>query len=148
MKYFEDIELQQLVTSDQSHLLSAEEIKNFASQWDPMPFHIDEEKAQQWHFGLIASGLHNMAICIRLGHSMVTEPTAVIAGLGWDQVRMPHPSRPGDRLRLRSWIVDKRLSKSNPERGIVTFKMELINQNDELILHFLTRSLIACRPVA
>ena len=85
---------------------------------------------------------------MRLGHDQLVadqRKSAVIAGLGWDQVDMLLPVRPGDLMRLRGQVVDKRRSVSKPDRGIVVYQMELCNQRDEVVLRLRAKSLVKCR---
>jgi len=82
MLYFEDIPLHETRESTATHLVTADEIKNFAGEWDPMPFHVDEEVAKLTPMGkLFASGVHSIAISVRLGHTMMDREIAVLAGL-------------------------------------------------------------------
>ena len=118
MEYFEDIEARigNGQTSQESYELTAEKIIAFCSTWDPLPFHTDEEAAKQTPIGrLFTSGIHTIAIAIKLGHQMRTEPLAVVAGLGWDEARFHVPVCAGDTLRLRGQIIEARLSKSRPD---------------------------------
>lgn len=147
MRYFEDLQvMDEPVTSEEEYQIEADEIIDFAKRWDPLPFHIDEEAGRRSVAGsLFASGMHSIVITSRLMHRMVGEPTAVVAGLGWDEVRFRIPVRPGDRLRARAQVIEKRRSKSNPRRGIVRYQVELLNQNDELALSFINATLVQCR---
>lgn len=145
MIYFEDIKLNEEKFSHE-YVVNKDEVIAFAQQWDPQPFHIDEEEAGQWPLGLTASSTHSYAISIKLSREMLDEPPAAVAGLGVDEMRMPNPVRPGDRLRLCGYIESKRESKSRPEMGIITAMNQLINQNDEVVLSYKTSSLILKRP--
>ena len=146
MLYFEDIELNDPQTSA-SYTIGKEEIMVFAREWDPQPFHTDEEEAKKWPLGLTASSLHSYAISTKLLTTMDhMEPAAVVAGLGVDEMRMPLPVRPGDTLTAVCYISAKRESKSKPDMGIITSTNELKNQNDEVVLSYKTSSLIMKRP--
>jgi len=113
------------------HRLGRDEIIEFAKEWDPMPFHIDEQAAvESPHRGLIASGSHLIAIRIKLIQSDGINPY-VIAAMGWDEIRFIRPGRPDDLLTLYSECIEKRTSKSKPDRGIVKCSYELINQHGE-----------------
>jgi len=117
-----------------SHRLGRDEIIEFAEEWDPMPFHIDEKAGEESpHGGLIASGSHLIAIRIKLIQSDGINPY-VIAAMGWDEIRFIRPGRPGDLLTLFSECTAKRSSKSKPDRGIVNSSYELINQNGEIAM--------------
>lgn len=93
MHYFEDIELN-AVRKSGSHCVTSQEIIDFASQWDPQPFHTDEEEAKNWPLGFCAFSLHTMAISIRLTNDASDVSHAVVGGLGWDDVRMSLPVGP------------------------------------------------------
>lgn len=147
MKYFEDIVLNNPRVSPRPHPVTAEEIIRFAREWDPMPFHIDEELAKQSPIGkLFASSAHTIAIGIRLSHDMMEKDIAVIAGLGWNDLKLPRPVCAGDSLRLKSQIIEKRESKSKPDRGIIVSLNELYNQNDELVAEYKISTLMFRKP--
>ena len=148
--YYEDIELYRQRESE-ARALSAEEIIEFARQWDPQPFHLEPQVGPQWPLGFCASGLHSFALAMRLGHDQMAaerRQSALVAGLGWDKVEMLVPVRPGDAMRLCAQALSKRRSKTKPDRGIVTYQMELRNQRGEVALRFQTKSMIRCRPQA
>lgn len=147
MKYFEDIVLNNPRFSPRAHTVTAEEIKRFASEWDPMPFHIDEEMAKLSPIGkLFASSIHTIAIGIRLSHDMMEKDIAVIAGLGWNDLKFPKPVCAGDSLRLKSQIIEKRESRSKPDRGIIVSLNELYNQQDELVAEYKIVTLMFRHP--
>ncbi len=147
MKYWEDVELNQSRLSTRSYTLTAQEIIDYAREWDPMPFHIDEAAAKQSPIGqLFASSVHSIAIGVKLGHEMMSEEIAIIAGLGWQDVRFPQPVFAGDTLRIRSTVIDKRASKSKPERGIMTTLMELIKADDSVAVSYKIINLLWRRP--
>ena len=147
MLYFEDMLLHEIRHSTATHPVNAEEIKRFAGEWDPMPFHIDEEVAKLTPMGnLFASGAHNIAISIKLSHTMMERPVAAIAGLGWQDVRFPLPVFAGDVLRLRTEVVEKRESQSKPDRGIVTTLITLLNQDDAVVTEYKILTLVMLKP--
>ena len=126
------------------YLIAEDEILSFARQWNPEPFHIDKKAAGSHPIGkLFASGVHLLAICVKLGNEF--DPRAeFVAGLGWDEIRFLRPVFPGDLLRLELCCVDKRRSSSQPEKGIITMAMRLFNQMDELILSYSVTAMIIC----
>ena len=147
MQYFEDIEVGDVKASTEDYELTAEEIVDFCSKWDPLPFHLDEQAAAATPVGkLFTSAVHSMAIAIRLGYQMQTEPAATVMGLGWDEVRFQTPACVGDRLRLRGEIIETRLSKSQPGLGIVRSQLKLTNQRGETVIKFKAAALIRQRP--
>jgi acyl dehydratase len=145
--YFDDTEIGQLRTAG-PYLVSSDEIIEFARKYDPQPFHTDEEAAARSVFaGLTASGAHTFAITISLLSRTKPHSLRVVAGLGWDELRLPVPVRPGDGLSLEVAIMEKRESKSNPDRGIVRNQMHLRNQKREAVLQCINTVLVARRRV-
>ena len=147
MIYFEDVPVNELRES-RSVVMTAEDMIAFAKQWDPQPFHTSEESAVDTPLGLIASSAHTYALSMKLCVELVKEPSATVAGLGVDEMRMSYPVRPGDALRLRMNIESKRESKSNPGVGIVVTRMELLNQRDEVVLSYLNSGMVLKAPAA
>jgi acyl dehydratase len=129
---YEDYEIGKKITLG-NHFLSSEEIIEFASKWDPVPFHIDEQAGvKSVHGGLIAAGAHMIAIRIKLIQDQGISPY-VIATMGWDEVRFIQPGRAGDTLTLTFECIEKRLSKSKPGCGVVQMYFEMINQDNILV---------------
>lgn len=133
--YFEDLTLGQTFRS-RPYLITAEEIKAFAQQYDPQPFHLDEEAAEQSFFkGLAASGWHTAAITMRL--LVDTVPVAGgLVGAGLENLRWFKPVRPNDTLTLEVEVVSMRKSVSNPTRGLVKAKHVVFNQHNEPVEEF------------
>ena len=120
----------------EGYTVSKSEIITFGEKYDPQVFHTNEDAAEDSIFGgLVASGWQTAAICMRL-HVECSEDTATQAGVGVDTLRWRLPLRPGDTLRLRTEIIDKRLSESDPSRGFVTTLHEGLNQDDELVISY------------
>ena len=116
-----------------SHAVTAEEIKAFARDWDPLPFHVDERAAERSPFGgLIASGAHAMAICVRLVSDAVVSRTAVIAGRGVSEARFLVPMRPGMELTGTTTITDRRMD--DERKALVVISNELNDQDGERIM--------------
>ncbi len=132
------------------HLSPTEdEIVAFAQQWDPQTIHTDPAWAATGPFGgLIASGLHTMAICMRLYVEHYISRVASLASPGLEQVRFVRPVRPGDVLRIRVTIDNARLSASKPDRGLVHSNVEVLNQEDAVVLSFTAMNFFAVRPTA
>lgn len=129
-----------------SHTISAEEIIEFASQWDPQPLHTDPEAAEGTEFGgIIASGIHVMALSVRM-LVMQVPPASVIAALGWDDVRFVQAVRPKDTLKLVRECLDCHPSASKPDRGVVRNRITLFNQREEPALTYVDTILVARRP--
>jgi acyl dehydratase len=143
--YFEDAEVGTTCKAG-PYLVSKEEIIQFAKQYDPVPRHIDEEAAARSIFGgVTASGVHTFAVFISLT-SKLQPRLHVLAGMGWDEVRLPNPVRPGDELDLETIVLEKRDSKSKSDRGIVRSQVRLRNQKSEIVLQCFGNILVARRP--
>ncbi|QOZ71727.1 MaoC/PaaZ C-terminal domain-containing protein [Bradyrhizobium arachidis] len=146
--YFEDAEIGTTRKAG-PYLVSKEEIIQFAKQYDPIPRHIDEEAAARSIFGgLTASSAHTFAVFISLTPKLQPRPLHVLAGMGWDELRLPNPVRPGDELSLEATILEKLESKSKPDRGIVRNQIRLCNQRNEIALQCIGTILVARRPDA
>ena len=145
--YFEDFEVGDSRKAG-PYLVSKAEIIQFAKQYDPRPFHIDEEAATRSVFGgLSASAAHTFAIFIFLTDKG-QPPLRALAGLGFDELRLPNAVRPDDELDLNSSVLEKRESKSKSDRGIVRSRVLLRNQRHETVLECIGNILVARRPDA
>lgn len=114
--------------------ITAQEIKDFAREFDPQSYHTDEAAAESSPFGgLIASGLHTFGIAMRLMCDGYLLESACIGSPGLDGLRWLKPVRPGDALRLRSTVLEQNPSQSNPARGTVIFRWDVLNQKDEVV---------------
>jgi len=130
-RYLEDFEVGQKFCSDRLRLEQGR-IKTFASEFDPQPFHLDNDAARNTIFGgLVASGWHTAAITMKLLVESEFRPAGGIIGAGFDELRWLRPVRPGDELRVESEILDIRTSKSNPHTGLIKVRTTTLNQNDE-----------------
>lgn len=141
---FEDIEVGS-TNSVGEYAVTEEEILEFGRRFDPRPFHSDPEAAKTSAFGgLVASGCH--VFCIRSWLSSRLDPKpALVAGLGLEGMDLPTPVRPGDRLSLRVQVLDKRRSRSRPDRGVVRMRNTLVNQRGEPVMTLVAKLLVACR---
>jgi acyl dehydratase len=141
--YLDDLHVGQRFTSG-SHVMEAARIKEFAAEFDPQPFHLDEAAAEASVFrGLAASGWHTAAVAMRL---LVTDglPFAGgIVGLG-GEIAWPKPTRAGDTLHVESEIVEITPSRSKPHQGIVTVRGTMFNQDREAV-YVLTAKLLVPR---
>ena len=134
MRYFEDFQVGQ-VHELGSHQVTREEILAFARQFDPQPFHIDEDAARDSHFGgIIASGWHTAALCHRLLVKGVLEDSASMGSPGVDELRWLRPVRPGDTLSARIEVLEVTPSRSKPDRGSLRTRMEVRNQQGEVVM--------------
>jgi acyl dehydratase len=145
--YLEDFHVGQTFTSG-SHRMDASEIKEFARQFDPQPFHLDEEAAKETFFGgLVASGWHTAAVSMRLQVEGGLPIAGGMIGIG-GEMRWPQPTRPGDILRVVSEIKEVTPSRSHPERGTLRVVSETRNQRDEVVQILDARLLAPRRPAA
>ncbi len=141
--YLEDLHVGQWFTSG-TYLMETARIKEFASEFDPQPFHLDEAAAQISLFkGLAASGWHTAAVAMRLLVSGGLPFANGIIGLG-GELSWPRPTRSGDILRVESEIVEITPSRSKPHQGIVTIRSTMFNQNREAV-YLLTAKLLVFR---
>jgi acyl dehydratase len=144
MLYFEDFLIGQARSSG-THELTTDDIVAFARQWDPQPWHVDPVAARRSPMqGLTASSCHTYSIAALLLSRM--EPAAGIASLK-HEIGLPNPARPGDRLTLTMTCVEKRISASRPDRGLVTFDGVLANQGGVPVLTLRSLMMIKTRPV-
>jgi acyl dehydratase len=143
--YLEDVFVgQRFVTGTQA--VTAEAIKAFARDYDPQPFHTDEDAAKDTFFdGLAASGWHTAAITMRLQIDSGPPLAGGMIGAG-GELSWPRAVRPGDVLHVESEVLDVTPSKSKPERGMITLKSETKNQKGEVVQLFTVKLLIWRRP--
>jgi acyl dehydratase len=112
-----------------------EEIVEFASAWDPQPFHVDEAAAQASIYGqLIASGWHTACIFMRLFADGLLNRTAAIGSPGLDELRWLKPVYAGDSLDARVEILEVRPSRSRPDRGAARIRCVVSNQRGDEVL--------------
>ena len=145
--YLEDFAAGQIYPSSDPVTVSEADIKRFAAEYDPQPFHIDGVAAKTTLFaGLAASGWHTAALTMQM---LVTQGAPVAGGLiggGLDELRWPRPVRPGDRLTVESEILDVRASKSRPQQGIVKMRTTTFNQNHEPVQIMVSNMIVPRRP--
>jgi acyl dehydratase len=159
VKYFDDINVgDRLALGAVS--FTADDIKAFAAQYDPQPFHMDEAAAAKSHFGaLCASGWHTIAawmnLRVRYGRredeerSARGEPIAKLGpSPGFRELKWIKPVYAGDTIAYASEVVEKRVTKSRPGWGIVFAKNTGTNQNGELVMSFIGSGFVERRPGA
>lgn len=134
MLYWEDFPAGETLEMG-SHTFTAEEIIAFARQFDPQPFHVDPEAAQQSFFkGLIASGWHTCAIAMRLMVDKYVGRSASLGSPGLDNIRWLAPVRAGDTITYRRTTTAVRPSESKPGIGLVHSRWEAVNQRGEPVM--------------
>ena len=145
-KYFlEDFAVGQVFATGKLQV-DTDQIKSFAKQFDPQPYHLDEEAAEKSPFrGLAASGWHTAALTMRLLVEGDFKPAGGILGVGFDTLSWPKPVRPGDELYAKSEILEVRPSKSRPDRGTIRVRTTTYNQNDEPVQEFTGNLLVPRR---
>lgn len=142
--YLDDLHVGQRFTSE-SYLMEAARIKEFAAEFDPQPFHLDEVAAEASVFkGLAASGWHTAAVAMRLLVDGLPFANGII-GLGGD-IAWPKPTRPGDTLQVESEIIEITPSRSKPQQGIVTVRSTMFNQDREAVYLLTAKLLVLRRP--
>ncbi len=132
--YLEDLYVGQRFASAPREL-DAEQIKRFAAEYDPQPFHLDEEAAKASLFGgLAASGWHTAAMTMR----MLVDSVPLADGLIGAELQLawPKPTRPGMTLQLFAEVVDIKPSRSKPDMAIVTMRNETRDQDGEVLQVF------------
>jgi acyl dehydratase len=137
--YLEDLAKGDTFVSGE-HTVDVQQIREFAEQFDPQPFHLDEDAARQTFFaGLAASGWHIAAITMKLLVESVSLAGGII-GAG-SEMTWPRATRPGEVLHVVSTVIDITPSRSKPDRGIVILQIDTLNQEEELCLRSITRVL-------
>jgi len=131
--YLEDIAVGQSWET-KPHTVSREDISKFAAlTHDHHPLHtVDAAGERAGYGGIIAHGLFSLALMEGLKFDLKLFPDTALASLGWDKVRFLKPVRPGDRVKVRATITEARPSKK-PDRGVFVEKVELINQQGEVV---------------
>jgi acyl dehydratase len=145
--YLEDVSVGQRFTSA-TYQITEEQIKAFATEFDPQPFHLEHAAAQASVFrGLAASGWHTAAISMRLIVTGGVPFATGTVGLG-GEIEWPRPTRPGDVLRVESEIVEVIPSRSKPNQGIVRVRNTTLNQNGEPVQVFTAKVMLFRRTPA
>jgi acyl dehydratase len=132
--YFEDLDVGSSAAFGR-YEVTREEVIDFASKYDPQPFHLSDEAAAQTHFGRIsASGWHTCAMVMRMLVDNITErKQAGLGSPGLDELRWLRPVYPGDTLRVETTLIDKTPSRSRPEMGSFRSEVKVFNQDDVLV---------------
>ena len=143
--YFDDLKVGDTFVTDEFGL-DAEQIKTFAAQFDPQPFHLDDAAARQTMFaGLAASGWHTAAITMRL---LVTSGPPLVNGIvgAGGEIEWNSPTRPGDVLHVESEVVSLIPSRSRPDRGIAVLRSKTINRTGDVVQTLSAKLMVGRRP--
>lgn len=128
------------------YLVTREAVLTFATEFDPQPFHLDDEAAAKTHFGRIAaSGWHTAAISMRIMVDHVLSQSNSLGGAGLEDLRWVRPVYPGDRLSCRATVLEKRRSSSKPGLGIVRSQVETLNQHGDVVQVYRSTGMLAVR---
>ena len=133
-KYFEDYEAGRVYELGSVQVELAEVVE-FATRYDPQYFHIDESRAKESIYGgIIASGWHTASMMMRVFADNFLSDVSSLGSPGLDELRWYLPVRPGDTLFVSAIVLEARLSKSKPDRGVMRTRTEVHNQHNELVL--------------
>ena len=137
------------VAATASHVITREEIVAFARQFDPQSFHVDEEAAKATPYGgLLASGWHTAAICMRLvvDRAVGNGAAGSLGSPGVDELRWLRPVRPGDELTVRIDVLEVTPSRSKPDRGVVKLRYTMRNQEGQAVMTMIGLGIMRRRP--
>ena len=144
--YFEDFEIGKAIEVG-SRTVSEEEILDFATKFDPQPFHVDREAAAKSIYGgIIASGWHTCGVMMRLMVDGFLREAASLGSPGIDEIRWIKPVRGGDTLHVTTTALEARPSSSKPDRGIIVTLWQAKNQHGELVATVKGMGLFQRRP--
>jgi acyl dehydratase len=144
-RYFEDFEPGHVFELG-SRTVTADEIVAFGREFDPQPFHVDEEAAAASNFGgLIASGWHTGAMWMRLYVDALLGGAASLGSPGIEELRWLAPVRPGDTLSGRLTVLEATPSVRRPDRGTIRSRGEMVNQDGVTVMAMTARGHFARR---
>ena len=147
MLYLEDMKIGQKASFG-NYRVTRDEVIDFASKYDPQPFHLDDDAAAKTHFGrLSASGWHTAAMTMSmLVENLKNAKQAGLGSPGLDELRWLKPVYPGDTLRVETELTDVRPSRSRPEMGSIHSLVAVFNQDDVPVMTMKSIGLVATRP--
>ncbi|MDP9127534.1 MAG: MaoC family dehydratase [Pseudomonadota bacterium] len=127
--------------------IEADNIKRFAAEFDPQPFHLDQDAAKGSIFGgLVASGWYTAAFSMRLLVESDIKPAGGIIGVGFDELSWPRPVYPGDELHVEGEILSVRPSKSRADKGLIKVRATTLNQTGAAVQIAVGNLLVSRRP--
>jgi acyl dehydratase len=128
------------------HTFTREEIVEFAQRFDPQPFHLDEAAAERSPFrGLVASGWHTCSVMMGMLVRNAFAGSTSMGSPGIDEIRWLKPVRVGDTITMMNVVLDKRVSDSKPDRGIVSTRWEGFNQHGEMVITVSSKGMFGLR---
>ncbi|MDR2549062.1 MAG: MaoC family dehydratase [Desulfobulbus sp.] len=140
--FLEDLAIGQKFASGRLQV-DGESIKRFAAEFDPQPFHLDEQAAQKTVFrGLAASGWHTAALSMRMLVESDFWSDDGMIGVDIEELHWPHPVRPGDELHIEIEILAIQPSKSKPGQGRVKIRVTTFNQADKVVQMYVANILV------
>jgi len=147
MLYLEDMKIGQKASFG-NYRVTRDEVIDFASKYDPQPFHLDDDAAAKTHFGrLSASGWHTAAMTMSmLVENLKNAKQAGLGSPGLDELRWLKPVYPGDTLRVETELTDVRPSRSRPEMGSIHSDLTVFNQDNVPVMTMKSIGLVATRP--
>ena len=147
-RYFEDYPVGE-VTEFGDYPVTEAEVIEFATRYDPQPFHVDAQAARTTIFGgLIASGWMTASCAMRMMVDHYISARSSMGSPGIDELRWVAPVRPGDRLHMRVTVLESRPSTSKPDRGVLRFRWEVMRADGQTVMTLLTWALYRRRPTA
>jgi len=145
-RYYEDLETGDTYALEGRYEVDREEITAFAEQYDPQPFHLEEAAAADSVFGgLVASGWHTAAMCMRLVVEDFLDPETSMGASGVADLEWIEPVRPGDTLRVEIEVLETRPSENRPEMGHVRMKLTGYNQHDDAVIEWVSDGMVRRR---
>ena len=146
--YFEDFPVG-FVADMPGPTVDEQEMLDFARRYDPQSFHADPEAAKRSPYGgLIASGWMTAGMCMRAIYDGYLKDTAGMGSPGVENLLWKKPVRAGDTLHVRMTVLQARVSASKPDRGLITHRCEVFNQNDEPVMEMTGITIARRRPGA
>jgi len=146
VRYWEDFKPGQVIELG-SRTIDKDSILGFAREFDPQPFHTDEEAARRTIFGgLIASGWHTGSLSMRLFYDGLIKDVVSLGSPGFDELRWVKPVRPGDTLSARFTVLECVASRSKPDRGVIRALLETRNQHGEVVMSITAVNIFGRRP--
>jgi acyl dehydratase len=146
-RFFEDFTVGEVQKPSGRVRVEKHDIIAFAKRFDPQPFHLSDEGGRKSIFGhVVASGWHTAALTMRLVAGSEYRAVEGTIGLGMDSLNWPIPVLPGDELRIESEVIEKRLSKSRPDRGLLKIRTLTFNQSGQVVQELVANALVPRRP--